>query len=825
MISLRTVLFITGLTLITAIPCFSSHTDITAQQARDLIDSTGTLIIIDVREPFEYCDGHIPGALNYPWNSGVLEERYEELINNEILVVCRSGGRSDQAANFLDSKDYTLVYDMQGGMNAWMWETEYCVESKYAGGSGTEADPYQIATAEDLIALGESPEDYDKHFIMTADIDLDPNLPGGKVFDRAVIAPDTNDVESGFQGTCFTGVFDGNGHVVSHLTIIGRRYLGLFGLLGDGEIRAEVRNLGVVDVNTAGWDYIGGLVGISDRASVVAQCYSTGYVNGGDYVGGLIGKSYGSVTQCYSTAAVLGAPSGSGSKDGLIGGLVGENSGALTDCYSIGSVGCYSPENSSYCVESTIGGLVGRNDTYRFRGIVVNCFWDVETSGQSSSSGGIGLTTAEMQNADTFMAWGTCGNEGIWTIDDGRDYPRLWWQNLPGEPIAVGVTLSDFLSGEGTEDNPYLIYTPDEFNLIGLFQCDWDKHFKLMADIDMSDFDGKDGKPSFNIIAPGYAYGFEVMLNFRGTPFTGVFDGNGHTISHLTVKAETCGGMFGGLGAAGEIRDLGVMDVNVVGSYSVGGLVGFSAYGASVIQCYSTGEVSGKGDIGGLVGTNTGNITTSSSTCMVSGTILCVGGLVGNNIGSITTSNSTGPVSGDWCVGGLVGYNQWRSSLTQCYSASTVSGDREVGGLVGCNIEGDVIHCYSTGPVSGETIVGGLTGSNGGVVTCCYSTGSVTGPSGFVGGLVGFSSDGNIRKSFWDIETSGLSNMCGLNIGDGMDCDDSFGKTTAEMQTESNFTKAGWDFVGETDNGTEDIWWIIEGQDYPRLWWELIEEP
>jgi len=54
--------------------------------------------------------------------------------------------------------------------------------------------------------------------------------------------------------------------------------------------------------------------------------------------------------------------------------------------------------------------------------------------------------------------------------------------------------------------------------------------------------------------------------------------------------------------------------------------------------------------------------------------------------------------------------------------------------------------------------------------------------------------------------------------------DGGIGKTTIEMQTESTFTNTGWDFVGETANGTEDIWWIDEGQDYPRLWWEAAEE-
>ena len=135
--------------------------------------------------------------------------------------------------------------------------------SKYSGGTGEPNDPYQIATAEDLILLGETPEDYDKHFILTADIDLDPNLPGRKVFDRAVIAPDVNDVNYDwdgnviFDGTPFTGAFDGNGHTISNLTIISTGYIGLFGrlsayLFGNVGVISEVRDLGLVDVNITG---------------------------------------------------------------------------------------------------------------------------------------------------------------------------------------------------------------------------------------------------------------------------------------------------------------------------------------------------------------------------------------------------------------------------------------------------------------------------------------------------------------------------------------------------------------------------------------------
>jgi len=151
------------------------------------------------------------------------------------------------------------------------------VHAKYSGGTGTPDDQYQIATAEDLIALGETPEDYDKHFILTADIDLNPSLPGRKVFDRAVIAPDTNNEKSGFQGTPFTGVFNCSGHTISHLTIKGVYYLGLFGHLGSG---AKVSNLGLEDVDVNGiWGDVGGLVGYNWQGSITTS-YSTGVVNG-----------------------------------------------------------------------------------------------------------------------------------------------------------------------------------------------------------------------------------------------------------------------------------------------------------------------------------------------------------------------------------------------------------------------------------------------------------------------------------------------------------------------------------------------------------------
>lgn len=96
-----------------------------------MIDTNPLLMVIDVREKSEYCNeeasppGHIPGVLLYPWFSGVLQARYEELpAHGDILVVCGIGGRSALASDFLCNRGYTAVYNMLGGMSAWEGETE-----------------------------------------------------------------------------------------------------------------------------------------------------------------------------------------------------------------------------------------------------------------------------------------------------------------------------------------------------------------------------------------------------------------------------------------------------------------------------------------------------------------------------------------------------------------------------------------------------------------------------------------------------------------------------------------------------------------------------
>ena len=169
-----------------------------------------------------------------------------------------------------------------------------------------------------------------------------------------------------------------------------------------------------------------------------------------------------------------------------------------------------------------------------------------------------------------------------------------------------------------------------------------------------------------------------------------------------------------------------------------------------------------------------------------------------------------------------MGSNEYTSIISNCYSTGSVSGDWNAGGLVGFNLSGHMMNCYARATVYGNVYIGGLVGRNfEGSISSSYSAVSVIGTEK-VGGLIGENTlipkqqgqynIGIIDSSFWDMETSKQDTS-----------DGGTGKTTEEMQMAGTFLEAGWDFAGETANGTEDIWKISEGLDYPRLWWEASD--
>ncbi len=624
---------------------------------------------------------------------------------------------------------------------------------QYSGGAGTEGDPYQIATAADLIALGENTGDYDKHFIMTSDIDLAGAGSGEDgVFTQALLAP--------LSTKPFTGIFDGGGHIIHNLEIfqIGSNFTGLCGLLGLG---GQINNIGLEKVVIRGDNYVGSICGYCEGE--IFNSYVRGTVNGsgwGDYVGGLCGRNYGIIRRCYSYVSVKNSAGR--------GGFCGSNSlGIITESYSVGQVSGKYTESGGFCDINS--------------GTIEKCFWNIETSGQSISSGGTGLTTAEMLDMQVYLdaGWdfGNDGEPADWMLYEGY-YPTLVWQpeiflpdvvgcewketeteltdsgfcvefqeemsvDVPAgyiirqyptgnQEVAAGLTVKLVISrglpcaGSGTEQDPYQIETIFQWKWLTETPEVWDKHFILTANLDFK--------------------GMEIQQigRFLRTlvyePFSGVIEGNGHVMKqikmvypgNLTYYNEGFG-LFAFLDGA-VIRNLGLMDFDMT------------------------------------LGTNVYHIDAG-----------CLAGHI-----SDLEPYTNGAI------------------IENCYVTGKITGsinDGGIGGLIGSNRYGKIKNCYS------DCVIDVVTPDT----------------SGYTASLVGYSiTEGSlIERSFWNIEKEAN----GVGYTRDTEVVDNSGLTAAMMSDIGLYLNYGWDFIGETQNGAEDIWHMPWGQDGPPKLWNEKDIP
>ncbi len=209
--------------------------------------------------------------------------------------------------------------------------------------------------------------------------------------------------------------------------------------------------------------------------------------------------------------------------------------------------------------------------------------------------------------------------------------------------------------------------------------------------------------------------------------YTGIFDGNGHTITGLTVTgSDQYAGLFGRIGSGGTVKNVVLEGVQITSDNSLGSVGGVAGYSYGNIEyCSVSGSVSVSGisDVGGVVGYQVG--------------------------GSITGCSSSATVKGTQRAGGMAGVTNSGASLTGCYATGDVTVENDgtnnshAGGVVGYNGGGTLTACYATGSVtgigSGTIYVGGVTGSNNlGILTACYhAKGTVNGPAGTTGGVAG----------------------------------------------------------------------------------------
>jgi len=532
----------------------------------------------------------------------------------------------------------------------------------------------------------------------------------------------------------FDGVFDGNGHVISGLTInrIENGNIGLFGYVG---YLGVVSNLCLTGVEISGVWNVGGLVG--ENQGTLARCFVSGTVTGASSVGGLAGSNYGGeLNQCYASGTVAGG-------DG-VGGLLGDNyDGVIYESYSAAAVS--GDENTGGVVGSSYGGLIS-----------TNVFWDTQASGQSTSGGGTGRTTAQMKQAATFTGWDFTN---VWGIVEGLSYPYLRVLASGGNSFTLTVTargpgsvtvspqqaaytpgthvtltaqatecVGEFvrwLGGVATPSNAVITVTMDGHKSVtALFRS-----AREISSITELQQIGNDPGYTLNgrywltrhLYAADTA-GWNSGAGFKpvgstSEPFTGIFDGGSNVIARLTIDrdGEEDVGLFGCVGPGAVIRNLGLVYASVTGSGAVGSLAGYNA-GGTIERCFTEAQACGDDNIGGLVGENAG--------------------------GTVRQCYARGTAEGYSGVGGLVGLNWDEGSVTQCYAACAVTGIWGVGGLAG--------------------------GSDSGIFTASYWDAEVSGPTSFTGGV---------------------------------------GRTTSEMWQQATY--ADWDFSA--------AWGISEGAGYPYL--------
>ena len=274
----------------------------------------------------------------------------------------------------------------------------------FAGGTGEPNDPYQIATAEQLIAIGSDPNLFDKHFVLTADIDLDPNLPSRKTLREAVMEwPATE--PKGFGTALFHGSFDGAGHVIRNCVLLSTSDTHRAGFFAVIAPRGVVCNLHIENMMITDPGYTtsrlssSGLLAAINQGTVVG-CSATGTlsIHGG---GGLIGQNTGLVVGCRARCHIIGGfiggligTNGSTGRvmlcefDGVLygdpraGGLASLNDGTIQYCKAGGSVsalagaGGLASSNAALirecCVTATVES--GGGVTYENRGTMANCY-------------------------------------------------------------------------------------------------------------------------------------------------------------------------------------------------------------------------------------------------------------------------------------------------------------------------------------------------------------------------------------------------------------------------------------------------------------------
>lgn len=536
------------------------------------------------------------------------------------------------------------------------------IASGFAGGDGTQNNPFQIETAAQLAHFAKTVNEGEaylyKYIVLTADIDL-ANKEWTPI---------------GNHSNIFKGNFNGNNHTVTGMKISSELdRVGLFGECKKFNVDSAIKNITVKDSVICGNKFVGAIVGSAEEINI-ENCRSIGNtINGETDVGGICGKiggySVGKVSQCYNSSKVTGG--------GRVGGIAGMGSIA-ENCLNTGEItiireayrsacggifGIFGDATTSARVTACVnlgkvsggesfGGIVGSTDS-KSTGHISNCYYNMDAI-TGGFDAGTALTAGQLCGAlpeglnSTIWKEGSVDTSTAAATDTGSRFGTAagTYINLTKvadikETKTAPVPVYNYVTTNGDDWDIYtLITTAEEFAAIGKDRDEtkWSANYVLGNDIDVS------GVQLSSIGDPG-------------TPYTGKFSGDGHTIGHVDMtedKQTYSSGLFGTIGysktlnsekesgkvmllaangaivssdiAGGICGNLSVGEIygcsftGTVKGHTAGGICGNAGQGTIISQCFFAGDVQGKDSAAGICGMS-GTVKDNINHCISIATI------------------------------------------------------------------------------------------------------------------------------------------------------------------------------------------------------------
>ena len=649
-----------------------------------------------------------------------------------------------------------------------------------------------IYTAEDLNNVRNN---LSGRYALMADIDLTEATAEGGSLDCGygwLPIGDTSDKS-------FSGIFLGRNHTITGLRIAGRTadYSGLFGRVSGtvkdlnlkdvnisaknyvggiagytyGQQSVKLSNINVSG-SISGSENVGGLVGyINSTASNVnvsglitglncvggisgfvgsgelSKCSNFADVNAKSSAGGIVGYSYGSkMVECYNKGSVTADIEGAG---GIIG-WVYSNISTVSDCYNMGVITSKTSSSAGGIVGSggnggygrvyrcinlgnVVGGAIvgaagcGIFSTYYLRG-TANSGW-----GNGSDSYTISLSPEQMKYENSFYGFDF---DNVWVIDLGSDIKHPQLRNVR-ETEDSGIVIEPEKHDDVFPDGYKGIYNVQDLYTI---RNDMESNYILMRDIDLTEATAPGGDYDYN--GQGWLpIARDWVLNngdysYKDVGFSGIFDGNGHTISGLRIEGRTVdnSGLFGYV-EGGTIKNLNLKDINISAKAFTGGIAGKIKRTVLpnqdlLINCSFSGNIKGTNNVGGMAG------------AIMAQSYVKLNNRNGD-LSSVKYCLSSGKVEGNgYYVGGLVGYLSY-SAFSECYNKSNVYGLLRVGGICGYLANAGYVdsnsssyfysskneNLYNIGNISGESAIGGICGGSAAnyniSYTNCYNAGEI----------------------------------------------------------------------------------------------------